>query len=91
MRRTRLRDLKAQAAQTMADAQATLQHADKTLSQAEKSLLVLTENAMKIICAGIEFIENLETKGIEAEAEIMGRKIPAKLRVKLGEESEEEA
>lgn len=86
-KRIRLRELKEDAAQTMAETRATLANANKTLSQAEKSLLVLTEKAMQVLTLFAEAVEEA-LDGIAIEAEVMGKKVPGKIRIVPREEVE---
>lgn len=74
----------------MAEAMATLANANKTLSQADKSLLVLTEKAMQAIGALIDAVEEV-LDGTDIEAEVMGKKIPIKIRIIPREEVEGDA
>jgi hypothetical protein len=85
--RIRLRELKADAAQTMAEARTTLANSNRVLSQADKSLLVLTEKAMQALGVFIEAVEEV-LDGTEIEAEVMGQKIPVKIRIVPREEAE---
>lgn len=85
--RTRLRELKQDAAQTMAETRDLLAKAGKTLSVAERSLLVLTEKAMQVLTLFAEAVEEA-LDGVDIEAEAFGKKIPAKVRIIPREEVE---
>lgn len=85
--RIRLRELKQDAAQTMAETRQVLANANKTLSVAEKSLLVLTEKAMQVLTLFAEAVEEA-LDGVDIETEVLGKKIPAKVRIVPREEVE---
>lgn len=88
--RIRLRELKQDAAQTMAEARDTLAKANQTLSVAERSLLVLTEKAMKVLGLFAEAVEEA-LDGVDIETEVLGVKTPLKIRIIPREEVESDA
>lgn len=80
----RMRELQAQASETMRQAQALMRDAQQKLSIADKALLQLVEQASGSIVVMTEAIEEfMDGVTLEAEIEILGQKIPAKACIKV--------
>jgi hypothetical protein len=84
MRRIRLRDLKAQAQQTMTETQALVAQASQTLTVTERALLKLVEQLSAAIVVATDGVEEV-MDGLEAEGsvEIGGKVLPIKGRIKV--------
>lgn len=85
MGRTRLRDLKAQAQQTMRDTQALVAQAGVTLTVTEKALLKLVEQASAAIVALTDGVEEV-LNGVELEVDVFGKTMPIKIKLRPREE-----
>lgn len=79
--RIRLRDLKAQAQQTMTETQALVAQTSKTLTVTEKALLKLVEQASATIVALTDGVEEI-MDGVELEVDVFGKTMPIKARIK---------
>lgn len=84
-RRRRLRDLKEQAAQTMAAAQSTLAKAEKTLSVADKAILQIQAQTMAVLVEALDWME----QGVQADFTFLGRRIPFSLDLHKDEDDKE--
>lgn len=83
-RRIPLRALKAQAQQTMAEAQGLIAKAGTTLTVTEKALLKALEQFSATVVAISEGVEEvMDGVELEGQVQILGQTLPAKLQVKL--------
>lgn len=89
--RIRIRELKAQAQQTMSETQTLIAQASQTLTVTERALLTLVKQASATIVAITEGVEEV-MDGLEAEGsvEIGGKVLPVKGRVKIKFREDEE-